>query len=115
MCVDDMLMFTRETDQSDTALLRKPNGECRGRRHRSDKTYADAGSLLHHLVARAAGNQQPAIGNVQVAAHHGANHFVERVVPAHVFANDLYPLARQDPGCRMDTAGLRIDGLMTTD
>src|SRR6201998_3377914 len=62
MRVHDVLIGTRARDQREPGTLRQPHGECGGRRQRDQQRDADRGALLHHLVARAAGDQHVAAG-----------------------------------------------------
>ena len=72
MRVNDVLVAAREPDQRDAAALGDADRQRRRRRDGDDDRDARRGGLLHHLEARAAGDQRVARGRIELPARTSA-------------------------------------------
>ena len=111
MRVDHVLVGAREGDEREPGTPRQTHRKGSRRRERHEERHAHGSSLLHHLVARAAGDDHVAGGEIGLGARQRADGLVEGVVPADILANHLDALARNDPRRRMDAAGPGVDHL----
>src|SRR5256886_19262 len=106
-----MLVGPRERHQREPGALRQAYRERRRCRQRDQQRDPDGGALLHHLVARAAGDQHITRREIRVRARQRSDGLVERIVPADILTHHFDPLSRDDPRRRVHAAGARIDRL----
>ena len=95
----------READQAQAERLCATHRQRRRRAARDDNADADGGRLLHHLEAGATGQQHRALPSVDARTGERADQLVERVVAAHVLAQQGRRLAGGQPGGRVGGAG----------
>ena len=105
------VVAAHEAGQRDAAGLRQANGQPRRCRDRRQNRATGRSGFLHHLEARAAGYQEGTGAGGRAFAGQRADQFIERVVPADVFAHGMERALCRDPCRRMRGTGGTVQGL----